>query len=638
MSYPRREDCSLSPAHHHQRQTLPCRGKKPGPGPESRRRGSCAMRPELSHADAVAVTLATGARGRLLRLVHGEPSLDASYVSRKQVEVLLSGVTTKAFENAANRVVAEHEHAVLKATAAELSLLKAAAVASPLTSISCGVQLFSFAHAAEVLIAAGARFDVVDSLRAAAVRPRGVALSGEEAAAVLAAPGGQVVQLPPVLPSLASDPAWASANYSLSASQLTTAPLADELAALDAFLTAQLRLDRESSSPVAQSTLNSTRTATARVLGYWHNVAKAPPPYTLAALLDGTVLAAYASFSLGVRSKSPVSVATELAGCSRVLTFLATKELDGVDLLQAGVRRLRRQLMAMPRDAPPTVEQLTKAGTFVDLGSLWAFCDELFDQVDFEDRSAASGRRVHDTLMVFLGLRENPVLRPACMFSLKVPGATSPCSECARPACRGNSWREGSCRVFDLIHYKTNKSHGVHTVTVAEGSKTARLLDAYTGWARAGLLAAGVVSDAMWVSTAGRPFASVRTFSDHLPKVLAPCADLTWTRLRHVVACGIVPLANQEELAGLADAMTTSVRKLTTIYQNNRKEVSTQLGGELYRTLAKPRAVARPAPPQPASKRAHVAEEPPPAAGASTVEVVLDGVRIVVSVYPSVRA
>ena len=63
----------------------------------------------LRHADAVPVLRATGARHNLLRL-HFEdgvaPSLETSYVCRRQVETWLSSATEKTFQRAAQRVVA----------------------------------------------------------------------------------------------------------------------------------------------------------------------------------------------------------------------------------------------------------------------------------------------------------------------------------------------------------------------------------------------------------------------------------------------------------------------------------------------------------------------------------------------------
>lgn len=70
-------------------------------------------------------------------------------------------------------------------------------------------------------------------------------------------------------------------------------------------------------------------------------------------------------------------------------------------------------------------------------------------------------------------------------------------------------------------------------------------------------------------------------FGTYLPGLLRGCVDVTWTRLRHIVAVGLVPLASAEQLAGLAAAMQSSERKLREVYQDNRREVAIQLGGEL---------------------------------------------------------
>ena len=88
------------------------------------------------------------------------------------------------------------------------------------------------AHAcAEVLLALASRTDVVDSLRAAAVAPRGPAVSGEDAARLCSQPLSTVRQFPPTLPVLNVAPHWAEGPYALTAEELDTAPLRCELEA-----------------------------------------------------------------------------------------------------------------------------------------------------------------------------------------------------------------------------------------------------------------------------------------------------------------------------------------------------------------------------------------------------------------------
>ena len=81
-------------------------------------------------------------------------------------------------------------------------------------------------------------------------------------------------------------------------------------------------------------------------------------PLSLGELKDGTLLASYASLALHVRGKLPTSVATELTDLQRALSHLSSAgpadERAGLATLQATLRRLCRQLAAMPRREPPT--------------------------------------------------------------------------------------------------------------------------------------------------------------------------------------------------------------------------------------------------------------------------------------------
>lgn len=337
-----------------------------------------------------------------------------------------------------------------------------------------------------------------------------------------------------------------------------------------AHVTSPIQLARESSAPVACSSLENTRRAVARVLGFAGNVLGCRQPPALAKLKDGTLLASYTSFALNVRRKLPTSVATELADLQRVLSYLSATapahERAGLSTLQSTLRRLCRQLLAMPRREPPTVEDLTSAGQFCSLDKLWAFCDATFDSVDFDDRTRLGARRVHDTLMLFLCLREHCVKRPSCMWEVRVPGASIQCTHagCSKPGCRGNAWRAGGgAPVLDIVHYKTERSSGGKcTIKVQAGSKTARLLAAHTEWGRALLLARGQdQNSSLWVTQTGRAFSSGKRFAMYLPALLKPCVKVTWTALRHIVAVSLVPIATQEEIEGLAAAMQTSARR-----------------------------------------------------------------------------
>ena len=176
-------------------------------------------------------------------------------------------------------------------------------------------------------------------------------------------------------------------------------------------MTSAIQLDRDASAPIASSTLFKTTESIARILGFKQHVLKlSGAPLSLASLADGHLLASYARFSLETRLKLPASVASELSDLHRPLGFLGAKaataeEAADIAALQNGLRRLVRQLGALPAVAKPTVEEMTRAGQFcgafggtrggtppeppitltpattpasADLGSLWGFIDSEF--------------------------------------------------------------------------------------------------------------------------------------------------------------------------------------------------------------------------------------------------------------------
>ena len=116
--------------------------------------------------------------------------------------------------------------------------------------------------------------------------------------------------------------------------------------------------------------------------------------------------------------------------------------------------------------------------------------------------------------------------------------------------------------------------------------------------------------ESLWLNHSGRPFSSGKRFAAYLPGLLLPCVKATWTMLRHVVAVSLCERATADELEGLAAAMQTSThagpssraccsesisrtgaRKLTSVYQSNRREVQALAGASLYRGLAKSNGV-----------------------------------------------
>ena len=130
-------------------------------------------------------------------------------------------------------------------------------------------------------------------------------------------------------------------------------------------------MDRDASAPISSSTLFKTTESIARVLGFKQHVLKlSGGPLSLASLADGHLLATYVRFSLETRLKLPASVASELSDLHRPLGFLAAKaqtaeEAADIAALQTGLRRLVRQLGALPAVAKPSVEEMTRAGQFI---------------------------------------------------------------------------------------------------------------------------------------------------------------------------------------------------------------------------------------------------------------------------------
>ena len=408
-------------------------------------------------------------------------------------------------------------------------------VTASMASMRSGVQLWSWNHAVEVLIHLGARPAVVESLRVAGARPRGPSVGAEEAARDMRKPLSRVVHLPPSLPAVASAPFWSTAAYALTPEQKNARPIRDELQALSGYVTAQIQLDR-AGGPIASSTLSKTIESVCRVLGFHFNAMQAPGTPTLDVLLDGHVLASYARFGLEHRLKLPTSVACELSDLQRPLAYLAAQAADDTEVaditaLQNGLRRLNSQLLAIPAAVKPTTEELTRAGQFCELGPLWAHIDQIYDALDFSDKSAAAARKVHDSLMLSLCLRESPVTRPSCMWRVRTPGSDKSCDfpGCKRPGCRGNSFRDG-WSVLEIAHFKTDKSHALYTIRIDPAGRTARLMSEYMTWGRALLLRGEEATDSLWISNAGRPFGTSKTFATYLPGLLKGCAQLTWTR------------------------------------------------------------------------------------------------------------
>lgn len=174
-------------------------------------------------------------------------------------------------------------------------------------------------------------------------------------------------------------------------------------------------------------------------------------------------------------------------------------------------------------------------GKYTDLAALWTHIDDLYDAIDWADRSISAARTVHDVLLLMLCLREHPIVRPGCLRVLLAPGVTAPCPSCSLPGCPGNSWN-GATAV--IRHFKTERSHVVHHIVVAPGSKSARLLGEYTSWARAALATAD--TPYMFLSARGDAF-SPSAWCKYLPRLLSDVADVGWTRVRGLLWACIRP-------------------------------------------------------------------------------------------------
>jgi hypothetical protein len=169
---------------------------------------------------------------------------------------------------------------------------------------------------------------------------------------------------------------------------------------------------------------------------------------------------------------------------------------------------------------------LRQAGKYCDLSELWLYTDSVVDKVNLSVHTAANARLVHDALMLLLCFRENPVTRPTCVRLLLQPGVLEDCSICEVGGCLGNSW-QGMTAVFS--HYKTASTYGQHTIKVQPGSRTELFLQNYTDWARPLLVQED--TNALFLNVRGRAFYSDGSFNKYLPRLLAGCAKLSWTKV-----------------------------------------------------------------------------------------------------------
>jgi hypothetical protein len=177
---------------------------------------------------------------------------------------------------------------------------------------------------AEVLLHLGERQDVIDCVELRGGRAQGDNISAERAALLLSMPCSRVVQLPPQLPCMLHlSTEWSTASYGISTQEWATMSIASELEvrrvarqqhadvarcsglllsqAYGAWAGSAIQLDRAGQGQHAPTTVYKTASTVRRMLGFSQNVLQQSSPLTLAAMLNGDMVAAYASFSLDVR-------------------------------------------------------------------------------------------------------------------------------------------------------------------------------------------------------------------------------------------------------------------------------------------------------------------------------------------------
>jgi hypothetical protein len=194
-----------------------------------------------------------------------------------------------------------------------------------------------------------------------------------------------------------------------------------------------------------------------------------------------------------------------------------------------------------------SVEAMRQAGTWLDVGELFRVIDLHLEELDMSARDAPAARALHDGLLACVAVRHHPPNRPGCLAKLLVPGATVPCGACTAPGCPGNHF-EGSVAV--LVHHKTQAHRGPIKLNIQEGSVTSKLLHLYLDWARP-LLVAVEGDPFLFLNTKGRGM-SDSGLAEYLPRVLHSwgAGQLGCSKLRHIVATGLLDFASPEAVAG----------------------------------------------------------------------------------------
>jgi len=266
------------------------------------------------------------------------------------------------------------------------------------------------------------------------------------------------------------------------------------------------------------------------------------------------------------------------------------------------VKRICTQLSALPTGPRPTIEELKRTGKWIELADLFLAIDQFSATVSLDgERTFSLASRVQDALLLHICVRDFAVKRPGCMAAVTVPTPTGVlhCSEpdCIVRGCRGNSLEriDGEQYLMHLSHFKTSRTHKPIALQITTESRVGELLHAHLHWGRALLLRSSDDHCRLWISPSGAAH-SPASVGRWLPKVLKriiPGSHLTTNTVRHAVASAALrENLDETELAGVAAAMQTSVRKLKEVYQDDRQAFLTNTGNEVYRRLGGASAVA----------------------------------------------
>lgn len=375
---------------------------------------------------------------------------------------------------------------------------------------------------------------MIDSVQLYASSSRGANVSGERAALLMALPCSSVVQMPPQLPSMMHVLAdWEKDGYGLTKDDWSSAGVSAQFATYSGWATSSIQLDRGAQGQHAPSSVHKTETFLRRLLGFSTRVLELSADPSLQVVLNGSLLASFASFALDVRHCKPASVATDVQEAIRLQQYylaLATNADEKADILslQESTRVLVNQLKALPAHKR-SLEELRAAGEYCDLAELWLHIDTFLAEVDYTLHTPANARVVHDALMLLFCFRDHPVTRPTCIRYLLLPGTVEACRQCTVAGCLGNSW---SGMTAIIRHFKTASTYGTHAITVQAGSRTEFVLGEYVAWSRP-LLIKDASSNALFLTRHGRPFIRDGCFNKYLPRLLLQVsgAKLSWTKV-----------------------------------------------------------------------------------------------------------